>query len=178
MNRKWVRFGFLALIVAGLAGCATASKPESMIATTAVPVHKSASSVTVSTAGGKDTSKMGASQISNDAFASAMKSSIEKSQVFAKALSEPGAPYTLTAFIGKVDQPMFGFSMTVTMEVNYALKNVNDGKTVWTKDISSTYTAKAGDAFAGTERLRLANEGAARENIRLMIEGLSALQLP
>jgi hypothetical protein len=165
-------------IAMALVGCASGSKPEAMVATTATPVHKSASAVTVSVAGGKDTSKMGASQISNDAFASAIKDSINKNQLFSKAVSEAGSPYTLAAFIGKVDQPTFGFSMTVTMEVNYTLTDVKSGKSVWTKDVSSTYTAKAGDAFAGTERLRLANEGAARENIRQMIEAVSALQLP
>ena len=120
---------------------------------------------------------MGASQISNDSFAAAIKSSIEKSGLFAGATSETGSPYTLAAFIGKVDQPTFGFSMTVTMEVNYTLTKVDTGEAVWTKDISSTHTAKAGEAFAGVERLRLANEGAARESIRQMIDAVSALQL-
>ncbi len=120
---------------------------------------------------------MGASQISNDSFGAAIKSSIEQSGLFAQATTESGSPYTLAAFIGKVDQPMMGFSMTVTMEVNYTLTKIDTGEAVWTKDISSTHTAKAGEAFAGVERLRLANEGAARENIRQMIEAVSALQL-
>jgi hypothetical protein len=59
-------------------------------------------------------------------------------------VSEAGSPYTLAAFIGKVDQPSFGFSMTVTMEVSYTLTDVKAGKAAWTKDIASTYTAKAG----------------------------------
>lgn len=62
--------------------------------------------------GGKETSSMGASQISSEAFAKALAESIEKSGLFAK-VSTAGARYRLTAFIGKVDQPMFGFSMTV-----------------------------------------------------------------
>jgi hypothetical protein len=76
------------------------------------------------------------------------------------------ARYRLTSFIGKVDQPMFGLSFTVKMEVSYALKDTRSGSTVWTKDINSEYTATPGQAFTGVERLRLANEGAARENIR------------
>ena len=43
-----------------------------------------------------------------------------------------------------------------------------------TKDINSD-TAKASAAFAGVERLRLANEGAARENIRLAVTELAGL---
>jgi hypothetical protein len=83
----------------------------------------------------------------------------------------------LTGFIGKVDQPMFGFSMTVKMEVSYTLKDIQSGKTVWTRDINSEYTAKASAAFAGVERLRLANEGAARENILQAVTEMAGLTL-
>ena len=119
---------------------------------------------------------MGASQISNDAFAQALRDSIDKAGLFAKVSTE-GARYRLTGFIGKVDQPMFGFSMTVKMEVSYTLKDTQSGNTVWTRDINSEYTAKASAAFAGVERLRLANEGAARENILQAVTGMAGLTL-
>ena len=90
---------------------------------------------------------MGASQISNDAFAQALRDSIDQAGLFAKVSTE-GARYRLTGFIGKVDQPMIGFSMTVKMEVSYALKDTQSGNTVWTRDINSEYTAKASAAFA------------------------------
>jgi hypothetical protein len=67
--------------------------------------------------------------------------------------------------------------MTVKMEVSYTLKDMQSGAAVWTKDIESEYTAKASAAFAGVERLRLANEGAARENIRQAVTELEALTL-
>jgi hypothetical protein len=67
--------------------------------------------------------------------------------------------------------------MTVKMEVSYTLKDTRSGSTVWTKDINSEYTAKASAAFAGVERLRLANEGAARKNIRQAITEMAALTL-
>jgi len=72
---------------------------------------------------------------------------------------------------------MIGFSFTVKMEVSYALKDTQSGNTVWTKDVNSEYTAKVSEAFAGVERLRLANEGAARENIRQAITDMAALTL-
>jgi hypothetical protein len=56
-------------------------------------------------------------------------------------------------------------------------EDTQSGKTVWTKDVNSEYTAKVSDAFAGVERLRLANEGAARENIRQAISDMAALTL-
>ena len=42
---------------------------------------------------------------------------------------------------------------------------------------TSEYTAKTSEAFAAVERLRLANEGAARENIRQAITEMAALTL-
>ena len=119
---------------------------------------------------------MGASQISDDAFAQALGDSIEKSALFAK-VSPSDAHYKLTAFIGKVDQPVFGLSLTVKMEVNYSLADTYSNKTVWTQDIKSEYTAKTGDAFAAVKRLRLANEGAARDNIQQAIAAMAALTL-
>jgi hypothetical protein len=171
------------LMIAGLvasiaivSGCAQASKPDAMVVHVVGPIHKTAADVSVAVSGGKETSKMGASQISDEAFATALRGSIEDAGLFRKVSME-GARYHLTGFIGKVDQPMMGFSMTVKMEVSYTLKDTQSGTAVWTKDIESEYTAKTSAAFAGVERLRLANEGAARENIRQAVTELAALTL-
>jgi hypothetical protein len=157
-------------------GCATPASSVAMTATPATSVHQIGSDVSVAVSGGKETSSMGASQISDEAFAQALRDSIEKSGLFAK-VSPSGARYKLTGFIGKVDQPLIGFSLTVKMEVNYTLVDTQSGTTVWNKDIASEYTAKTGEAFAGVKRLRLANEGAARENIQQAIAAMAALTL-
>jgi len=175
LGGKIIAGGLLASIAA-ISGCATPSKPDAMVVQVVAPVHKSAGDVSIAVSGGKETSKMGASQISNDAFAQALRDSIDKAGLFNKVSSE-GARYRLTSFIGKVDQPMIGFSFTVKMEVSYVLKDTQSGNTVWTKDVNSEYTAKVSEAFAGVERLRLANEGAARENIRQAITDMAALTL-
>lgn len=157
-------------------GCATPAGSGAMTATPPTPVHQIGSDVSVAVSGGKETSSTGASQISDEAFAQALRDSIEKSSLFAKVLPS-GARYKLTAFIGKVDQPLIGFSLTVKMEVNYNLVDTQSGKAVWTKDIASEYTARPGEAFAAVKRLRLANEGAARENIQQAIAAMAALTL-
>jgi len=157
-------------------GCATPAGPAAMTAIPATPVHQIGSDVSVAVSGGKETSSMGASQISDEAFAQALRDSIEKSGLFAK-VSPSGARYKLTGFIGKVDQPVIGFSLTVKMEVSYTLVDAQSGTTVWTKDIASEYTAKSGEAFAAVKRLRLANEGAARANIEQAIAAMAALTL-
>jgi hypothetical protein len=175
MSKKILVVGLLASI-ASISGCATGSKPDAMVVQVVGPVHKSDGDVSVAVSGGKETSKAGASQISNDAFGQALRDSIDKAGLFNK-VSTDSARYRLTSFIGKVDQPMFGLSFTVKMEVSYTLKDTQSGNTVWTKDVNSEYTAKVGDAFAGVERLRLANEGAARENIRQAITDMAGLSL-
>ena len=119
---------------------------------------------------------MRSSQISNDAFEQALRDSIASSGLF-HAVPKTGGRYRLTAFIGKVDQPFLGASMTVKMDVSYTLVDTQSGKNVWAKNISSEYKAKFGDSLVGATRLRLANEGAAKANIHQALTELAALQL-
>jgi hypothetical protein len=180
MSKHTLRNGSALLLVVALtllAGCAAAAKPDAMVPERITPSHKSGADVSIAVSGGKHTSSMGASQISNDAFTKALADSIEQSGLFAK-VSAAGARYKLAAFIGKVDQPMLGFSMTVKMEVSYTLTDTQSATTVWTKNIASEHTAKVGEAFAGVERLRLADEGAAKDNIHQAIDAIAALNLP
>jgi len=90
---KIIFAGFIAS-VAAISGCATGSKPDAMVAQIVAPVHKSEGDVSVAVSGGKETSKMGASQISDDAFAQALRDSIGKAGLFAKVSTE-GARYPL-----------------------------------------------------------------------------------
>ena len=159
------------------AGCASGAKPEAMIAQIHLPVHKSPSNVVVAVLGGRGTSIMGASQISDEDFAQALRRSIEQSGLFAQALTDGLSKYLLQAFIVQVNQPMFGASMTVSMEVNYTLARTEPKQVVWQKAVSSTYTAPFSAAFVGATRLRLANEGAARKNIEQAIQEMYQLQL-
>jgi hypothetical protein len=166
----------LVAITALLAGCATAAKSDAMVADKVAISHTINSDVSIAVSGGKETSGMGASQISNDGFAKALGDSITQSGLF-KVVSPTGGRYKLNAFIGKVDKPMMGFSMTVKMEVSYTLVDTQSGMTVWTKNIASEHTAHPSEAFAGVERLRLANEGAAKANIQQLITEIAALPL-
>lgn len=159
------------------AGCASAAKPEAMIAQIHLPVHKSPSNIVVAVIGGRETQATGASQISDEDFSHALRQSIEQSGLFAQALNEGSSKYLLQAFIVKINQPMIGLSMTVSMEVDYALARTEPKQVLWQKAVSSTYTAPLSEAFVGVTRLRLANEGAARENIEQAIQEMSQLQL-
>lgn len=175
-----------ALILAGallavslfFSGCATPSTSADMAVAPTMRVQTHAATVSVTVTGGHATSSVGASQISNEDFAQAVQQSIESSGLFAKILPAGAADYNLAVFIVRLQQPMFGFSMTVTMEASWSLTRKSDHAVVWQKDLATTYTAKASDAFAGVTRLRLANEGAARANIAQAIDAMSRLTLP
>jgi hypothetical protein len=168
----------LLLSVLTVGGCATGAKPEAMLARINIPVHQSQSDVNITVIGGKETSKMWVSQVSDQDFAQALQNSIMQSGLFRKAVTSSSAAYSLEAFIVQMNQPMFGASMTVSMEVNYSLARTNPKEMVWQKAVTSTYTAPFGEALVGATRLRKANEGAARKNIEQAIDEISKLQLP
>jgi len=149
-----------------------------MVATPVGPVTQHAQSVSINVTGGSATSAAGASKISDEDFAEALRQSIAQSGLFARISAANQADYRLDLQIVRLEQPMIGLSMTVTIEVTWRLARQSDHQTVWQKSVTSTYTAKMGEAFAGVTRLRHATEGAARENIKDAIGQMSALSLP
>ena len=72
---------------------------------------------------------------------------------------------------------MVGLDMTVTTTVQYILTDSGSGEVVLDKRVLTPYTATMGDAFVGTTRLRLANEGSARKNIEGLLDELSKLEI-
>jgi Flp pilus assembly protein CpaB len=164
----------LCAAAAVIAGCATASKPEAMVPTTAIAGIQHAKTTSVVVAGGSETSALGKSQISNEAFQQAIAQSIEKNKTFSSVVKGAGGDYQLAVTVVNMDQPSFGFSFTVKMEAAWSLKKA-DGTVVMQEIIKSEGTAGATEAFAGTERLRLANEYAARNNIAAGLEKIGKL---
>jgi hypothetical protein len=158
---------FLAFFVcvALLGGCASPATYEGMVPTAFDVPRKHTQTVSVAVSGGKETESTGKSQISDAAFTQAFVDSITKSQTFSRVVQGKGADYLLTVLIVSVEQPSFGFSFTVKIEAGWILKRADTGATVWQGSVISQYTATTSDAFAAVERLRLATEGAARNNI-------------
>ena len=164
----------LCALVAALAGCATASMPEAMVPATAVAGTQHHATTSVVVAGGSETSAMGKSQISNEAFQQAIVQAIEKNKTFTSVVKAPGGDYTLAVTVVAMDQPSFGMDFTVKMEAAWSLKKA-DGTVVMQESIKSEGTATMGDAFVGAERLRLANEAAARNNIAAALDKIGKL---
>lgn len=162
-----------------LSGCATGATVAGMTvspAELAKPVNQAAQRAVAvgDVGGGSETNAMWTSQVGDQEFRAALVESLR----LAGLLAEGPAPYTLKAMLVSLQQPMFGLDMTVTATVQYAVTDAKTGAVVWQEAVATPHTATMGDAFAGTTRLRLANEGAMRKNIAVVVEKLGAKALP
>lgn len=166
----------IAIIAIALGACASASKPGAMVAevTDATiiadnsPLRENVSVGEVT--GGKETSPLWKSNVSNEDFAEALRQSLSAHAM----LSMGEGTYRLDAKLIQLKQPMVAINSTVTSIVNYTLTDLASGETIFDETVEEAYTAKFGDALLGVERLRLANEGSIKQNIstliRLLIE--------
>lgn len=165
----------LAAVAISLSACATASKPEAM-SVSAANINPVASTSQLYNAvsiaevdGGKKTNPLWTSQVSSEDFATALKDTLSANAM----LATDTADYALKAQLVSMDQPFAGIDMTVTAGVTYTLTNVATGDVIYEKTIQTPYTAKMSDALVGMTRLRLANEGAVRENLQQMIKEIT-----
>ena len=179
-RRKITGAGLLGIwIVVGLiSGCASPAKSGAMTPTGLALEKTHPYSVRIEVRGGRSTNAaMDAPQISNEAFAQAIADAILQNRLFSEIAQSPSGKYLLRVEILSLEQPVFGFNMTVRLETAWELLNTETGKPVLRESIVSSYTAKAGDSFVGVTRCRLATEGAARENIEQGILKISRLTL-
>ncbi len=174
------RMAALAL-AAGLAGCAGPARVEQMqvdtplSARTAVANSALKDNVAIKdVTGGSDTNPLWMSKVSSSEFERALEASLRSAGLLA---GRQAGTHMLTAHLVRLDQPMFGASLTVTASVEYTLIERTSGKTVYSHLLAVPYTAAFSDAFLGAERLKLANEGAMRENLRALIADLVALKV-
>jgi len=118
---------------------------------------------------------MWTSEIGNEQF----KIAIEKSLMSAKLLNAlpSSVDFHLEVNLTEVQPPVFGLDFTVTASVQYQLTNSKTGSIIFKEKITRPYTATLKDAFMGVERLRLANEGAAKVNIEEFIKRLYLLKI-
>jgi len=155
-----------------LQGCATGATVAGMTSSKTVPSLKSiyAEGITVApVVGGKSTNPLGTSQVGSKEFEGALRSTLSNNGILASGNSR----YVLYPELKKLKQPMFGLNFTVTADVNYVLKNQASGQEVMNKLVVSSSTATVGDSINGVQRLRIANEGAIRENIELLLQRLA-----
>jgi hypothetical protein len=125
--------------------------------------------------GGEETNPLWMSQIGNNAFRGALEDSLLAARLLERV--EGKGIYSLEVKLMSVDQPFIGASFTVTTNIRYILRHVKSDKVIFEENILAPYTATMSDALYGVERLRLANEGSARENISRLIARLYQLNI-
>ena len=167
----------LCAFVALIWGCASPATHQGMIATKVETAKKHPQSVSVAVTGGKETDSAGTPQITDAAFRDALVASIRDSQVFSGVIEGKGGDYLLTVTLFGMQQPIFGLSLTVTLEAGWTLQRASGGAPVWQESIKSVHTATTSDSFAAVTRLRLATEGAAKKNIEQGLAKISQLNL-
>lgn len=165
-----------------LTGCATAARSDAMAASSVVapvaanaPVALRGNIAIGDVAGGSSTNPLWVSKVGSAEFERAIEASLRGVGMLQP--NRQAGNYRLIADLQKVDQPMIGLSFTVTSTVQYSLVERISGRTIFNERISTPFTAGISDAFVGTERLKLANEGSIRVNIERLIERLSSLNI-
>ncbi|MFN7710554.1 MAG: hypothetical protein ACK5O7_06325 [Holosporales bacterium] len=164
----------LSFALVTLAGCSTPAQVSNMVAhegkvETQKAQSKYANSIHVETvSGGEETDPLWKSKVSSQDFANALIETLKTHNLYAE-----NGRYVLTAHLKELDQPDIGFDFTVKAKVHYTLEERNTGKTLFLDTLESSYTASFGDHLYGAERLRLANEGAIRTNIEMLLKRLS-----
>ncbi len=123
--------------------------------------------------GGKKTNPAWTSEISSEAFSEALKESLVSENIYLS-----NGRYSLSAELLKVKQPVLGINMKVTTHIKYVLIDTqNEDSILLDETLVVPYTATIGDAFVGVQRLRLANEGSAKANIKEFLAKLAELKI-
>jgi hypothetical protein len=167
---------FLSANSLALVGCATNATVSGMTVKTfdktITPHQKFKSGISIQAVkGGKETNPLWTSKISNENFNAALSNSLKVAGF--NIADQKSSRYILVATFKDVSEPLFGFSFDVSTTINYVLVDQSTKRILFDSDIKSKYTAKFGDALYAVKRLRLANEGSARQNISQFIETMS-----
>lgn len=165
------------LTVLNLAGCASPASRDSMSAQNIAVSKKLPYSVSVETKGGSETGAMDSSNISNADLKAAIESSIVESGLFKNVVQGKNGDYELTVSVTHLSKPVFAIDMKVDLETAWSLVRTSDQSVVMRKVVKSTHIATMSDSVAGVTRLRLAVEGAARDNIAQGLKAISGLDL-
>ncbi|MFM9912842.1 MAG: hypothetical protein ACKVN9_04845 [Methylophilaceae bacterium] len=173
---------FTCLLILTLTGCATPAAIDQMSARkidtskiakqTDLKNNLSIKKVT----GGEVTNPMWLSKIDNENFKAALEQSLKAASLL--VADKDQGKYLLDVKLVSVEQPFMGLDLKVTATVEYTLEEKSSGKKVFSKKIATPFTATFSDAALAFVRLKIANEGAARENIEAIVDELLKLDIP
>jgi hypothetical protein len=176
--RNGGRLAIIATAAIQLAACATAAKPEAMIATapaSAQPFPQTLQhAMCVRTVtGGQKTNALWVSKVDDKSFQTALTASLGRAGLVGEGSA---CSFPVDVNLLGLSQPIAGFDMTVTSHVNYKVYDTA-GQPVVLATIDTPYTANFSAAFVATERLRLANEGSIRTNISQFMDKLRQAEI-
>jgi hypothetical protein len=170
--------GAALLFAALLGGCATPAGKQAMSppdVNTGGKQHPR--SVQVSASGGAETGALDSSNIGNADLRAAIETAITRSKLFKEVVQVGNGDYELAVTVIQLSKPLFGGTFTVDLEAGWSLVRTSDKTAVWRQVIKTSGTATMSDAFVGVERLRLAVEAAARNNIQQGLGAIAGLQI-
>jgi hypothetical protein len=177
MNKHIAMIGMRAAalaLVAALGACATAADPGAMTvatpqaATAPFPAALQHAMCVRDVTGGEETNPLWVSKVDDKGFKTALSSSLDGAGLSAGSGT---CAYPVDVHLLGLSQPSVGFDMTVTSHVNYKVYDAS-GQPFVLATIDAPYTATMSDAFAGVERLKLANEGSVRTSIQMFFDQL------
>ncbi|MGJ8678040.1 MAG: hypothetical protein ACSHX0_11025 [Akkermansiaceae bacterium] len=172
MNKQYIRYSIALALVACFSSCATPARVSEMsvVAPSAIKNAKYKNAIAVvEVKGGKETNPAWTSQISSSDFKEALNNSLASAGLLAQ---KQNVKYDLSVNMLSVKQPAIGISFTVYTQVQYSLTKRSNKQQVVNEVIDANYTAKMSDSIVGVKRLKLANEGAAKENIKAFLNKL------
>lgn len=176
--RQGGRLAIIGLAALQLAACATAAKPEAMIATAPpsgqpFPQGLQHAMCVRTVTGGEKTNAMWVSKVDDKSFQTALTASLGGAGLVGEGSA---CTFPVDVNLLGLSQPIAGFDMTVTSHVNYKVYDPA-GQPLVLATIDTPYTANFSAAFVGAERLRLANEGSIRTNIGQFMDKLHQVEI-
>ena len=165
------KFIAIALIILSLSACASGPRSEAMVADVALNTVIDKSSLLWKSTGigeitgSAKTNKLWKSKISKQVFGSALRETL----VLHAMLSESSGKYKISAKLKELRQPFLGLELAVTARVEYQVTRTSDGVIVFDHEITQTHVSTLNDSYVFSDRLKLANEGAIKANIKKFI---------
>lgn len=170
--------------LAGLAACGTASQSHKMALAPAdalqlrgfMPEGLRGQVALADVSGGAETGRWWGSKVSSLALEHALEESLRAVGLWAP--SPPAARYRLKAQLLALSQPLVSLDTEVASAVHFSLVEQSGGAVVYQRSVRTVHKAEFSEALLShPERLRLANEGAVRQAIQVMLRDLTNLRL-
>lgn len=146
-------------------GC-TAKITSDNVTPTVHTEKKHTYSVQIKTDGGREKDPLGIPEISNEVLHSAVTNTIKKSQLFGDVV-EINGDIIIEIYVVQIGQPVAGGTMTVNVEMAWAIKK--DNLLISKKAIRTSSTKTMNDEGGAYNRIVEATRDAIQKNIRLGI---------